>query len=360
MNEEICLSNIVEPLLSWYEENRRILPWREDPTPYHVWISEIMLQQTRVEAVKAYYHRFLKELPDIESLADAEEEKLLKLWEGLGYYNRVRNMQKAARIVMEDYEGNMPSGYDELMKLPGIGSYTAGAISSIAFGRKEAAVDGNVLRVISRITANESDITQEKVKKAMRDTILEILPEKKAGSFNQALMDLGATVCIPNGKPLCDRCPWGEICLAREKQLIEKIPYKPAKKSRKIDKRTVLLIRWNEKLLLHKRGDKGLLAGLYEFPNISGHLDQKQVLKHAKELGLSVLHIEPAEDSVHIFSHIEWHMKAYKIKADELTDTVLCTKKDKDYVFVDHNMIEKAYPIPSAFAAYTPYISSLF
>ena len=360
MKEKICLSIIVEPLLSWYEVNRRILPWREEPTPYHVWISEIMLQQTRVEAGKAYYDRFLKELPNIQSLANAEEEKLLKLWEGLGYYNRVRNMQKAASVIMDYYDGNMPSEYEELMKLPGIGSYTAGAISSIAYGRREAAVDGNVLRVISRVTADESDITQEKTKKAMRDTLLDILPEKKAGMFNQALMDLGATVCVPNGKPLCEKCPWNEICLAKKNDLIEKIPNKPAKKNRKIEDRTVLLIRWNEKLLLHRRGSKGLLAGLYEFPNVLGHLEQKQVLEYAKELGLSVLHIEPAEESTHIFSHIEWHMKAYKIKADELTDTELCTNKDKDYVFVDHSMIEKAYPIPSAFAAYTPYISCLF
>lgn len=356
----MCLSIIVSPLLEWYDENRRILPWREDPTPYHVWVSEIMLQQTRVEAVKAYYARFMKKLPDIKSLAEADEEDLLKLWEGLGYYNRVRNMQKAAQIIMEEYQGQMPADYDLLLKLPGIGSYTAGAISSIAFDKKQPAVDGNVLRVISRVSADESDISQEKVKKAMRDTLIEILPDRKAGVFNQALMDLGATVCLPNGKPLCERCPWKKICKAHLAGRTEELPIKAKKKSRRIEDKTVLLIRWDDRLLLHKRPAKGLLAGLYEFPNVEGHLSQENVLKYLESLGLKALHIEEAESSKHIFSHVEWHMVAYKIKADELENVPLCATEDENYHFVDYGMREDAYPIPSAFSAYTKYIKDVF
>lgn len=356
----MCLSIIVSPLLEWYDENRRILPWREDPTPYHVWVSEIMLQQTRVEAVKAYYARFMKKLPDIKSLAEADEEDLLKLWEGLGYYNRVRNMQKAAQIIMEEYQGQMPADYDLLLKLPGIGSYTAGAISSIAFDKKQPAVDGNVLRVISRVSADESDISQEKVKKAMRDTLIEILPDRKAGVFNQALMDLGATVCLPNGKPLCERCPWNKICKAHLEGRTEELPIKAKKKSRRIEDKTVLLIRWDNRLLLHKRPAQGLLAGLYEFPNVEGHLSQEDVLKYIETLGLKGLHIEEAESSKHIFSHVEWHMIAYKIKADELENVPLCATEEENYHFVDYGMREDAYPIPSAFSAYTKYIKDVF
>ena len=217
MLETFDLYKIVEPLLAWYEKNRRKLPWRENVSAYRVWVSEIMLQQTRVEAVKPYFARFIDALPDVSDLADCEEEKLLKLWEGLGYYNRVRNMQKAAKTVMEEYGGQLPDDYEKLLSLKGIGSYTAGAIASIAYGIPVPAVDGNVLRIITRLTQDESDIMKQSVKKRVEQALLEVMPQKRAGVFNQALMELGATVCVPNGAPLCEACPWKEFCLAKKK-----------------------------------------------------------------------------------------------------------------------------------------------
>ena len=205
------LGEIPKPLLKWYDENRRILPWREEPTPYRVWVSEIMLQQTRVEAVKPYFERFMKALPDIQALAEAEEETLLKLWEGLGYYNRVRNLQKAAIQIMEDYGGQMPLDYEELLKLKGIGSYTAGAVSSIAGGRAVPAVDGNVLRVVSRVREDERLITDAKVKAAVEEDLKKVMPIDRPGDFNQAMMEIGACVCIPNGAPHCEECPLSEF-----------------------------------------------------------------------------------------------------------------------------------------------------
>ncbi|MDE7405193.1 MAG: DNA/RNA nuclease SfsA, partial [Lachnospiraceae bacterium] len=201
-----------EPLIRWYDEGRRILPWREDATPYHVWVSEIMLQQTRVEAVKPYYDRFMKALPDIAALAGAEEEELLKLWEGLGYYNRVRNLKKAAQIVMEKYDGRMPGEYEKLIELPGIGSYTAGAVSSIAYGRRVPAVDGNVLRVLSRLRGDDRDISKPQVRSEIEEELQLTMPKDRPGDFNQALMELGAMVCVPTGMPHCTKCPWEKLC----------------------------------------------------------------------------------------------------------------------------------------------------
>ena len=223
------LKGIVEPLLKWYDTCRRILPWREEPDAYSVWVSEIMLQQTRVEAVKPFYARFMEALPDIEALASCEEDRLLKLWEGLGYYNRVRNMQKAARIVAEEYGGRMPSDYEKLLKLPGIGPYTAGAVASIAYGIPVPAVDGNVLRVLSRVTADYEDITKPSMRRKMEEQIMEIIPPDNAGKFTQALMELGAIICVPNGAAKCGECPLKDMCLAREKGIVTELPQKAAK-----------------------------------------------------------------------------------------------------------------------------------
>lgn len=228
------LDRIAAPLLAWYDSGRRILPWREEPTPYHVWLSEIMLQQTRVEAVKPYYDRFLQALPDIESLAAADEEKLLKLWEGLGYYNRARNLKKAAQILVSEYGGRMPDDYEIILSLPGIGSYTAGAISSIAFGKAYPAVDGNVLRILARLRTDERDILQAGVKKSVEEELADVMPKDRPGDFNQALMELGAMVCIPNGAPKCDVCPWKELCRARAQGITGEFPKKAGKKPRSI------------------------------------------------------------------------------------------------------------------------------
>lgn len=342
------LDLISQPLLSWYDAGRRILPWREEPTPYHVWVSEIMLQQTRVEAVKPYYDRFMTALSDIKDLAEAGEEKLLKLWEGLGYYNRVRNLNKAARIIMEEYGGRMPDSYEELLKLPGIGSYTAGAVASIAYGKKVPAVDGNVLRVLARLRMDERDIMQQSVKKQIEEELLLSMPEDRPGDFNQALMELGATVCVPNGAPKCTECPWEKLCLAHEKGRELDFPVKTAKKARSIEKKTILLLRDENKAALKKRPDKGLLAGMYEFPWVEGHLTDEEVLSYLQTIGLSAIHIKPLSDSKHIFTHKEWHMKGYAVRVDELSDQ----KGEKDFIYVDAKEAVETYPIPSAFAAY--------
>ncbi|MBD5455557.1 MAG: A/G-specific adenine glycosylase [Lachnospiraceae bacterium] len=342
------LDRIAAPLLTWYDRQRRVLPWREDPVPYHVWVSEIMLQQTRVEAVKPYYDRFMKSLPDIEKLAIAEEEILLKLWEGLGYYNRVRNLNKAAVEIMEKYGGNMPEDYEDLLKLPGIGSYTAGAIASIAYGKPVPAVDGNVLRVLARLRCDDRDIMQQWVKKKIEEELAVVIPKERPGDFNQALMELGAVVCIPNGEPACGKCPWEDICMAHQKGVETQFPVKSGKKSRKVEEKTVLIIRDENKAALQKRPSKGLLAGMYEFPNIEGHLSEKEVLAWLKEIGLSVIRIEPLTESRHIFTHKEWHMIGYSVRVDELDrgDT------NSGLIFVEQNEAKDKYPIPSAYSAY--------
>lgn len=339
------LDLIAKPLLTWYDSGRRILPWREDPTPYHVWLSEIMLQQTRVEAVKPYYDRFIRRLPDIESLASVEEEELLKLWEGLGYYNRARNLKKSAIQISTEYGGKMPEDYDKLMELTGVGSYTAGAIASIAFGKPVPAVDGNVLRILSRLRADDRDIMDTKVKKAIEEELRAVIPRERPGDFNQALMELGATVCVPNGSPKCGQCPWKEICQAKKQGNASEYPKKRAKKARSIEKKTVLLIQYEQRIALNKRPSEGLLAGMYEFPSIEGHQEEKKVIAYLKQLGVMPLRIRRLEPAKHIFTHKEWHMTGYYIRVDDLTGM-------GEYVFVDPAEIKNKYPVPSAYAAY--------
>lgn len=347
---------IQKPLLKWYDTSKRTLPWREEPTPYHVWVSEIMLQQTRVEAVKPYYHRFMEALPDIASLAEAKEEVLLKLWEGLGYYNRVRNMQLAAKQVMELYGSNMPEEYEELLKLKGIGSYTAGAIASIAFGKKVPAVDGNVLRVLARYCMDEALITDAKVRQRVEQELGETMSQKRPGDFNQAMMELGAMVCVPNGKPHCEECPLQKQCQAHLEHCETDYPKKAVKKARTIENRTVLIIQDADKAALRKRPAKGLLASMYEFPCMEGEYTAEQVLEYLREEGLQPLHIKELEPSKHIFTHKEWHMKGYAIRVDELARKEF---KDigKEWVFVEPAQTQAEYPIPSAFAAYVPYLN---
>lgn len=350
MLKDFPMEKIVEPLLTWFAGHARILPWREEPTPYRVWVSEIMLQQTRVEAVKPYFERFVAALPDIKTLAECEEEALLKLWEGLGYYNRVRNMQQAARMVMEKYGGQLPADFEELLKLKGIGNYTAGAIASIAYQIPVPAVDGNVLRVISRVTADESDIMKQSVRTEMEKALQKIMPTDRAGAFNQALMELGATVCLPNGAPLCEQCPWKEFCQAKEQLSWDRIPVKSKAKPRRIEKKTVFVIRIGDKVVLNKRPTKGLLAGLYEFPNVEGHLSEEEALQWVKSHNIVPIRIQPLESAKHIFSHVEWHMTGYVIRVDELE------QQDKELLFVDVKETEEKYPIPAAFVAYTKYM----
>lgn len=350
------LKEIPNPLLSWYDSNRRILPWREDPTPYHVWVSEIMLQQTRVEAVKPYYERFMNALPDVKALAEAQEEELLKLWEGLGYYSRVRNLNKAAVQVMEEYGGNIPDTYEELLKLKGIGSYTAGAIASIACHRPVPAVDGNVLRVVSRIRADERLITDQKVKASVEQDLLQVIPKDRPGDFNQAMMELGACVCIPNGAPHCEQCPVADICKAHHDGTELDYPRKAARKQRVIEEKTVLIIRDENCTALRKRAGKGLLAGMYEFPSIEGFQTPEVVKGYLEERGIKVLRILPLEDAKHIFTHREWHMRGYMVRVDELAAREM-TEEAADWIFIEPQETQEKYPIPSAFAAYTRYLN---
>lgn len=351
MLKDFDLTIIIEPLLSWFSKNARVLPWRENPTPYRVWVSEIMLQQTRVEAVKPYFERFIASLPDVQSLAECDEEKLLKLWEGLGYYNRVRNMQIAAQTIMTDYEGKLPKDYQELMKLKGIGHYTAGAISSIAYGKPVPAVDGNVLRVITRVSADDSDIMKESFRRDVEEALKAVIPKEKASAFNQALMELGAKVCIPNGEPLCHQCPWNNLCQAKKQDIWRKIPVKKKNTTRKKEEKTVFVIRKNESVVLNKRPSKGLLAGLYEFPNVKGFLSEEEALSWIKMKNLKPLKIMPLADAKHIFSHVEWHMRGYMVWIDELE------QEDSEFLFVEVETSEREYPIPAAFSAYTKYVN---
>lgn len=338
------LEVIVEPLLEWFYKNKRELPWRSDPTPYHVWISEIMLQQTRVEAVKEYYKRFLNKLPDVSSLASVSDEELMKLWEGLGYYNRARNLKKAAGVIVKEYEGVIPGTYEELLTLPGIGSYTAGAISSIAYKKKVPAVDGNVLRVVMRVLGCFKNIDDAKTKKWLEEELIKILPED-VSSFNQALMELGALVCVPNGEPHCMNCPLQKYCKTFEHSLFQEIPVRKEKKKRRIEEKTVFIFYSKGKVALLKRKETGLLAGLYEFPNYDKKMTQKEVLKYLKEKKIEALKIEELPFAKHIFSHVEWHMQGYKIILDDFFET-------EEYIWSDLKDLNEKYAIPSAFITY--------
>ena len=315
-NEE--LYEAVEPLVHWFRENKRDLPWRHHVNAYRVWVSEIMLQQTRVEAVKPFYHRFMKELPTIEALAEAGEDQLLKLWEGLGYYNRIRNMQIAARQIVEDYSGEFPHEYEQILSLKGIGSYTAGAIASFAFEIPKPAVDGNVLRVVSRILASREDIMKASVRKQMEENIEKVIPRDCPSDFNQGLIELGAIVCVPNGEPKCDICPLASLCRARKLGCQSELPVKKKAKDRKIEQKTILVFQDGETVAIHKRGKKGLLAGMYEFPNVEGHLSMEEVVEYCKSIGLTPVFVKELPAAKHIFSHIEWHMKGFAVRVDEL------------------------------------------
>ncbi|MEA4987967.1 MAG: A/G-specific adenine glycosylase [Anaerovorax sp.] len=361
------LAEIVEPLLQWYDGNRRILPWREDPTPYRVWVSEIMLQQTRVEAGRDYFERFVKNLPDIESLANVRDEQLMKLWEGLGYYNRARNLKKAAGIIMEQFSGEMPSTYIELLELPGIGPYTAGAIASIAFGETVPAVDGNVLRVIARIMADYGDITSSLMKKNIETQLTKILPNR-TGDFNQALMELGALVCIPNGAPKCSDCPVSHFCIAFQNNLIGELPVKKQKKPRKLEQKTMLILKKGHEMALRKRPRTGLLAGLFELPSLSGFLSESEIALCLSKQGFAYTTIRPLGDAKHIFSHVEWRMQGYEIEITELPNkrtkskevfrveessvNLDCREELGDLIWVRGEALQEEVAIPSAFKPY--------
>ena len=349
---EILSPQAVESLLLWYQQNKRDLPWRHTSDPYRIWISEIMLQQTRVEAVKPYYARFLEAAPDVKALADLPEERLMKLWEGLGYYSRARNLQKAARVVVEQYSGVMPTTYEELLKLPGIGEYTAGAVASIAYGVRVPAIDGNVLRVLARVSGTDADIALPETKKEFRERLTHVIPIA-AGDFTQSLIELGATVCAPNREPMCKVCPLADCCVVYHEGRTNEIPVRSPKKPRRVEEKTVFLIRDGDRTALHKRPPKGLLSGLYELPNIEGHLSEEEVLSHLRSLGFEPLRIQKIESAKHIFTHIEWHMIAYDVRITSEFDGL---HGQSGMLLVPNGELHQSYAIPSAFTAYIKYL----
>ena len=335
----MILKQLPSLLLPWFSRHRRELPWRRDREPYHVWLSEIMLQQTRVEAVRGYYERFLERLPTVGALARAEENELLKLWEGLGYYSRVRNLQKAARRILDDYGGVFPRTYDEIRALPGIGPYTAGAICSICFELPTPAVDGNVLRVISRFLADDAPVTDERVKRETARRLSEVYPTGHCGDFTQALMELGATVCLPNGAPLCQSCPLRELCRAHLSGTETKYPVKAAKKPRRVEERTVFILRCGEKLAVYKRPASGLLAGLWQLPDVPGALDLKDALSQAEAWGVKPRNVEKVVRRQHIFTHVQW----------ELTGCYLECGAEARFTWVTPSELKERIGLPTAY-----------
>lgn len=345
------LRAVEKPLLAWYASRARKLPWREDPKPYRVWISEIMLQQTRVEAVRPFFEQFIKALPKVEDVAVCPEEQLLKLWEGLGYYNRVRNIQKAAVRIVKEYGGRLPADYEKLKELPGIGNYTAGAVASIAYDLPVPAVDGNVLRVYARIMEDDSDILKQSVKTKVEKEFLKVMPGSRSGTFNQALMELGAMICVPNGAPKCVVCPVAEYCQARVHGTVLNLPVKKKRQERRKEEKTVLVLRDGERVAIRKRPAKGLLAGMYELPNLEGYLSEEEILAWVENQDLIPLQIVPLIDAKHIFSHVEWDMKGYLIRVAALEESA-----DPKMIFAEISEVEKEYPIPAAFQAYAEQI----
>ena len=341
----------VTPLLAWYDKNKREMVWRDRGNAYYTWISEIMLQQTMIEAAKDYFVRFTEELPDIQSLANVPQERLLKLWEGLGYYNRVRNIRKAAVRIVKEYGGRLPADYEKLKELPGIGNYTAGAVASIAYDLPVPAVDGNVLRVYERIMEDDSDILKQSVKTKVEKEFLKVMPGSRSGTFNQALMELGAMICVPNGAPKCVVCPVAEYCQARVHGTVLNLPVKKKRQERRKEEKTVLVLRDGERVAIRKRPAKGLLAGMYELPNLEGYLSEEEILAWVENQELIPLQIVPLIDAKHIFSHVEWDMKGYLIRVAALEESA-----DPKMIFEEISEVEKEYPIPAAFQAYAEQI----
>jgi A/G-specific adenine glycosylase len=351
---------LTESLLSWFYKNRRSLPFREDPSPYHIWLSEIMLQQTRMTAVLPYYARFLAECPDIPALAACPEAHLQKLWEGLGYYSRMRNLQKAARVVCEQYGGQLPADYKALLALPGIGEYTAGAVASIGFGIAVPAVDGNVVRVLARLDAEKRCVSEPAVKRALTERAAALLPPDAPGDFNQALMELGALVCVPNGAPLCGECPWQKECKAHALGIEQQLPVKLRPKARRIVPVAVALVRSPAGWLLRRRPEKGLLAGLWEpvtWENTEfatagemsaalAALGIETAAAYKEPQGTpSAAFAEALPVAKHIFTHLEWQMTGWQFCAP-------AQALPEGFVWATPAEVETKFAVPGAFKVY--------
>ncbi|MDE7479360.1 MAG: A/G-specific adenine glycosylase [Lachnospiraceae bacterium] len=344
--EHSQLDKITVPLLEWYHAGNRQLPWRENKDPYRVWVSEIMLQQTRVETVIPYYERFMERFPTVGLLAACNDEELFKLWEGLGYYSRARNLKKAAQVICTQYQGQFPEQFEEILALPGIGTYTAGAISSIAFDKAKAAVDGNVLRVITRLTQDSQDIMDAKFRRQVTEELEKIYPPQMRGDFTQSLMELGAVICVPNGEPLCAKCSLNSLCGAYKSGTQLQYPVKKKKAARRIEKKTILLLRCKDKIAIRKRSETGILSGMWELPNIDGNLTRQQINAWLADSGLFVKAVRETAGSnrplKHIFTHIEWHMTRW---------TVDCENEGNDncFTWVTSGQLEGEIALPTAF-----------
>ncbi len=337
----MCKTEMIAPLLlKWYDAHRRTLPWRENVSPYRTWVSETMLQQTRVQAVVPYFQRFMEAAPEVSDLASLPEEQLLSLWQGLGYYNRARNLHRAAREMTAKYGGRVPDDYGALMSLAGIGDYTAGAILSIAYGQRIPAVDGNVLRIAARLTGRGDNVLEPSVRSSFRDWIETALPEERAGDFNQALMDLGAMVCLPKA-PDCENCPLSPLCTARRENRQNALPVREKKSKRRTEQRTVLLLEKDGKIALRKRCGSGLLAGLWELPNVEGTLDEGQIAALLAQHRLSPVQWHHRREAKHIFTHLTWEMTVYRlaVTGDGAPDWTWCSPEDRGQ-----------YPMATAFA----------
>ena len=339
VDQQNILKKLPQTLLPWYDRNKRQLPWREDREPYHIWLSEIMLQQTRVEAVKGYYKRFLENLPTVEALAKSDDEQLHKLWEGLGYYSRVRNLKKAAQVIMEKHGGQFPAEYEQVLALPGIGAYTAGAICSIAFNQKTPAVDGNVLRVFTRLLNDPEPIDTPAMKQRVSEQLQQIYPEQ-AGAFTQALMELGATVCGPNRKPDCKNCPCSSFCVGYREGTAQQLPVKSPKKGRRQADLTVFVLCCDGSYALEKRGSAGLLADLWQFPNTPGHLTEREAVAWLQEKGITVTDVFRQCEKTHIFTHVQWNMRGYYLQVKAHSG---------EYTWLTEQEICQQYALPTAF-----------
>lgn len=331
-------------LLAWYDQYARILPWRTETSPYRTWISEVMLQQTRVDSVIPYFERFVGTIPSVSALAEADENLLLKLWEGLGYYNRVKNLKKAAIEIMTRFAGSFPRTKKEWRGLPGIGPYASGAISSIAFDEKVPAVDGNVLRVLSRIEGVLTDLSKPETVSALTSLAEELLPDDRIGDHNQAMMELGALICVPNKKPDCNHCPVCPFCGAFKQNLTESIPEKAHPTLRRLEKKTVFLLKHKGGYALRQRTEKGLLSGMWEFPNTSSHLSIQEAQNWLEKSGFRVMNISPAGNSKHLFSHVEWDMIGFSAEVEMVEET--------SFIFVVPQRIEQTFSVPIAFRHY--------
>jgi A/G-specific adenine glycosylase len=314
--------NWIAPLMDWYRANARDLPWRRTRNAYAIWVSEIMLQQTRVAAAIPYYERFIRELPDVSALATVDDDRLHKLWEGLGYYSRARNLKRAAIEIVARFGGELPNSYEALLTLPGIGEYTAGAIASISFGEAVPAVDGNVLRVYARLFALETDIRDPAFKKEVRAALLPLVPKDAPEVFNAALMELGAVVCLPNGAPKCEVCPARDCCMAYRLGKTQELPVIGAKKARRVERKTVFALTRNGHLLGLRGPKTGLLAGMWQLPEAAGELTDAAAAIWLGERGIRPVGELRFYERKHIFSHVEWHMRvcAAEIAAEALPE----------------------------------------